>query len=208
LRTCFVRNTTKQRILECATKLFAEKGYTETSVRQLAAVVGLKESSLYNHFPSKKAILEHILEDYATRVFERGKLSNLSENPTADGIISCMVLSFPEDKAASYLEKLYVILQEQHRNPVVREFVSKQIIRSGEEYFETIINKLKELNVLRPDTNPEFWIKMHSSLLYAFASRMLMGIGDSSPNYSGMNMFELMHEMCEMLLKTCGNEKR
>jgi len=198
------KTSTKQRILDSATRLFAMKGYTETTVRELAASVGVKEASIYNHFSSKSAILEYILEEYASLVFEHEKLSTLADNPTAEGILSCLVLAFPEDKAEYCIQKLYVILQEQHRNPVVREFVSKRIIQSGEQYFEVIINKLKEYNIIRQDTDPDFWIKMHSSLLYSYASRMLLGIGDNSPDYSGMNMFELMRELCNLMLKTCG----
>ena len=200
------KTSTKQRRLDSATRLFAMKGYTETTVRELAASVGVKEASIYNHFSSKSAILECILEDYASLVFEREKLSTLADNPTAEGILSCLVLAFPEEKMEYYLQKLYVILQEQHRNPVVREFMSKRIILSGEQYFEAIINKLKEFNIIRQDTDPDFWVKIHSSLLYCFASRMLLGIGDNSPNYSGMNMFELMRELCDMMLKTCGTK--
>jgi AcrR family transcriptional regulator len=180
------------------------KGYTETTIREIAAAVGLKESSLYNHFASKKAMLEYILEEYASQVFERRKLTTLKENPTAEGIMSCLVLTFPEGKAEYYLKELYVILQEQHRNPIVRKFVTEKIILSGEQYYKTIINKLKEYGTLLPDTNPDFWIRVHSSVLYAFASRRLLGIGDNEPDYYGMSMHDLIYNMYVMLLKTCG----
>lgn len=38
-------------------KLFSEVGYEPTSMRKLADAVGMKASSLYNHFNSKDAIL-------------------------------------------------------------------------------------------------------------------------------------------------------
>ena len=50
--------STRQKILDCAIDLFATKGYTETTVRELAAAVGVKEASIYNHFSSKNSILE------------------------------------------------------------------------------------------------------------------------------------------------------
>jgi AcrR family transcriptional regulator len=196
--------STREKILESAVHLFAIKGYTETTIREIAAVVGVKEASIYNHFPSKKAILEYILEDYASQDYERRSLSTLKKNPTAEGILSCMALNFPEGMVEYYLKELYVILQEQHRNPIVRDFVTEKIILGGEKYFETIINKLKEYNIIRQDTNPDFWLKVHSSLLYTFASRTLLGIGDGEPNFSGLGMLDLLRGMCEMLLETCG----
>jgi AcrR family transcriptional regulator len=200
--------STKQKILNSATHLFAMKGYTETTVRELATEVGLKEASLYNHFPSKNAILESILKEYSQQIassfFDQDNLYALKENPSADGILSFMKLSFSDDKAEYHLKMLYVILQEQHRNPTVRKFMSEEIILSTEQVLRTIIDKLKEFRILRQDTNPDFWVKMHSSLIYTFASRMLLGIGDSSPGFSGMGMLELLRRMYDMMLKTCG----
>ncbi|MCL2010648.1 MAG: TetR/AcrR family transcriptional regulator [Synergistaceae bacterium] len=202
--------STRQKILDSATDLFAMKGYTETTVRELAAVVGVKEASIYNHFPSKNNILECILEEYlkfTTSFFDRGNLSALRENPTADNILSCMRFSFPKGQVDFYLKRLYVILQEQHRNPTVRAFMCERYILNTEQTFEMIVNKLKEFNVLRQDTDPDFWVKTHSSLIYAFTSRLLLGIGDSSPEFSGMGMIELLRNLYGTMLKTCGVEK-
>jgi AcrR family transcriptional regulator len=55
---------TKQRILSCAVNLFCEKGYSETAIRDIASAVGIKASSIYNHFPSKEALLMFMLNDY------------------------------------------------------------------------------------------------------------------------------------------------
>ena len=201
------KTSTKQKILDSAADLFAAKGYTETTIRELAAAVGVKEASIYNHFPSKSALLECILEEYLqfTDMFiDRRNLSMLEKSPTADAIFSCMRFSFPEGKELFFVKRLYVILQEQHRNPIVRKFISEQYILSTERTFGMIINKLKEFNVLRPDTDPDFWVKAHSSIIYAFTSRLLLGIGDSSPAFSGKGMTELLRSLYDILLKTCG----
>ena len=63
-----VATTTKQlEIYNTAKKLFVEKGYTETSMRDIAAVLHLKAASLYSHISSKEEILHYICND----VFER-----------------------------------------------------------------------------------------------------------------------------------------
>ena len=198
--------TTKQKILECAADLFAKKGFTETSVRELAAAVGMKEASLYNHFPSKNAILEHILEEYSklTRpAFGPDQLMALKDNPSVDGIISCMQLVFEEGREEYHLKQLYVILQEQHRNPMVGKFLSEHFILGNEEVVKTIVNALKDFGVLRTDTDPDYWAKIHTSLLYTFASRLKLGIGDSSPGFSGMTMEAMLRKTYDLMLKTC-----
>jgi len=201
--------STKEKILESAIHLFAAQGYTETTMRELAAVVGIKEASLYNHFPSKNAILEYILAEYTLIIhtyFMREKLPELEKNPTAAGIMACMRNSFPRGREEYFSKILCVIMQEQYRNPLIRRLMCEDFILEHEEITRTIIHTLKELKILRLDTDPDFWARMISSLVYAFASRMLLGIGDNSPGFSGMGFHELMRSMYEMLLATCGVE--
>ena len=56
---------TKQRILEKSLELFSAKGYDAVSVGEIAKAVGIKAPSLYNHFPSKQAIFDAIVESTA-----------------------------------------------------------------------------------------------------------------------------------------------
>ncbi len=51
---------TATRIRDAATELFYEKGYHATSMREVAAAVGIKAASVYNHFASKEDILFEI----------------------------------------------------------------------------------------------------------------------------------------------------
>ena len=62
---------TKQRILLEAARLFSERGYNGVSVRDLARAVGIKESSLYNHFENKDAIISEIYDDFRERLLSR-----------------------------------------------------------------------------------------------------------------------------------------
>lgn len=53
---------TKERILEAALQLFAERGYGAVSVRDIARAVGIRESSLYYHFKNKQELFDTIVE--------------------------------------------------------------------------------------------------------------------------------------------------
>jgi len=55
---------TKERIMDAAIVLFSDKGCDKVSMRDIAAEVGIKAASIYNHFPSKRAILKNIYEFY------------------------------------------------------------------------------------------------------------------------------------------------
>lgn len=69
-------------ILGAAERLFAERGYARTSMREIAAAVGLTDAALYRHFPSKRAILESL---YEARGFFRA-IEELEHLPGTRGI--------------------------------------------------------------------------------------------------------------------------
>jgi AcrR family transcriptional regulator len=50
------------RIFEAATRLFGERGYPSTSMRDIGDAVGLLAGSLYSHISSKEAVLLQIVE--------------------------------------------------------------------------------------------------------------------------------------------------
>lgn len=77
---------TKERIVEEAFALFASRGFHAVSVRDIAAAVGIKDASLYNHFSGKQAIFDAIVRDALerTRRFfgERSILFDVSDDAT------------------------------------------------------------------------------------------------------------------------------
>ena len=58
---------TKQKILDKALALFSSQGYDAVSVGEIAQAVGIKAPSLYNHFPSKQAIFDALVESVAAQ---------------------------------------------------------------------------------------------------------------------------------------------
>jgi AcrR family transcriptional regulator len=82
-----VAPSTRERILAEALGLFAQNGYGGASMRELARRVGVRESSLYNHFAGKAAILEAIVSEHgpassASRL-EAPRYRQLSKQPAA-----------------------------------------------------------------------------------------------------------------------------
>lgn len=54
--------TRREAILNAATRLFAEKGFTDTSIAELAAATGVAEGTIFYHFKSKEDLLLAILK--------------------------------------------------------------------------------------------------------------------------------------------------
>lgn len=116
----------KKDILEKAARLFLERGYKATSVRDIAFATGIEASSLYSHFPSKESILELLCHECAdrfnaamdailasaadndlsriTRVLEF-HIDTAFEDPMSGTVFSDEWKNLPEEKKVSYLEK-------------------------------------------------------------------------------------------------------
>lgn len=63
-------DTTRERILRAALRLFAEHGYGATSMREIAEQLGITKAALYYHFDSKEDIVRALLADVERQVAE------------------------------------------------------------------------------------------------------------------------------------------
>lgn len=54
---------TREWLLDTALRLFAEQGYAATSIRQIAAEVGMRDSAIYGHFAGKRAMYDALFAE-------------------------------------------------------------------------------------------------------------------------------------------------
>lgn len=59
-----VGEDTARKVRSVAQRLFAQHGYAAVSMRQIAGEVGFQAGALYNHFPTKQAILVDLMRDH------------------------------------------------------------------------------------------------------------------------------------------------
>jgi AcrR family transcriptional regulator len=57
------RDLMSNAIVECATALFDERGFSETSLQDIADEIGIQRPSLYHYFKSKDELLSTLLHD-------------------------------------------------------------------------------------------------------------------------------------------------
>lgn len=55
----------KQEILDTALRLFQEKGYEKTSISDIAKAIGVAQGLCYRYFPSKEALFDSVVDQYA-----------------------------------------------------------------------------------------------------------------------------------------------
>ena len=61
---------TRKQILDASLRLFSERGFARTTVRDIARQAGITDAAIYYHFESKRDLLDALVE-------ERGFLNNL-----------------------------------------------------------------------------------------------------------------------------------
>ena len=62
------RSDTRSRLRELALQLFAEQGYEQTSLREIAERLGVTKAALYYYFKSKEDIVRSLVEDYMAQI--------------------------------------------------------------------------------------------------------------------------------------------
>jgi AcrR family transcriptional regulator len=60
--------TTRQQLIDVATRLFAERGYQDTPIEAVLEKSGVSRGALYHHFESKEGLFEAVLEAIEERI--------------------------------------------------------------------------------------------------------------------------------------------
>lgn len=145
---------TARQILDISADLFARNGYDGVSMREIAKKVGIKESSLYNHFESKSDILETLFDEFIKFVPDT--------RPSDEEIDNMLMIMEPEEVFKSILfhvgksvrgtlsNTTMIINYEKFRNTRAAEMYYKYLVNEPVEYYERLINKMIERKMVKP----------------------------------------------------------
>lgn len=103
-------NTRKDVIIAQAARLFREKGYSATSMRDLAEHVGVEAASLYNHISSKAEILQEICFKAANSFMTHISEVELSHRSSIEKLEA--ILRFHIRQMVTNYEEVYVMDRE------------------------------------------------------------------------------------------------
>lgn len=100
--------TTREKILYEALSLFSIKGYDAVTIREIASAVGIKESSIYNHFKNKKDILNKIIDETLKRYYST--LENAQVPESEDDNVSELYDNLTDDEFWIYVQKSFYFI--------------------------------------------------------------------------------------------------
>lgn len=122
------RGRTRQRIMDESLTLFSIRGYDGVTVKDIAGAVGIKDSSLYKHFKSKREIYDSLLEEMNERFEEtvavyklpQGEIKKIAVEYGRNDLVwlkqacKAIFIFFLKDPKASRFRKMLMI--EQYKN--------------------------------------------------------------------------------------------
>ena len=117
-------NETKNLILNKATELFALKGFSSVTMRDIAKVVGIKMSSIYYYYESKEALLKDVLTRFETgyrNYFDWLTDINAQANSLDELMDNMFNREFIEMRDPINCLSMSLVVKEQHSHESVRK---------------------------------------------------------------------------------------
>lgn len=155
------KKTKKQIILEEAATLFREKGYSATTMRDIAAKVGVEAASLYNHITGKEQILSKICFSLADTYTTKMNLIVSTDDSPIDKIKELLLLHVEINAMSSPLAS---VMNDEWRHlsePERGEFLDKR--KTYENHFLSIIEEgIKEGSVMVADAKVALYTMLSS----------------------------------------------
>ena len=186
-------DSTYQRILQGALKLFATQSYDGTTTKHLAQAAGVAEGTLFRYFPNKKSILIEvattgwvdILTDLLTELSEMGSYKAIAQ------VMKRRMLNLRENK---YL--LQVCFVEAQYHPELRDKIQAEVINKmtdvAEAFFQTAIER-GEYRPMNPRIVAQVFLGMFT--VAGFAEQTII-----NPDASPKAMQEMAEGMADIFL--------
>jgi AcrR family transcriptional regulator len=87
-------STRRQELLAIAAQLFAERGFKNTTVRDIADAAGILSGSLYHHFDSKESIVDELLDTFQQSLWQQYDAIEASELSPRQKLEAVVRISF------------------------------------------------------------------------------------------------------------------
>lgn len=148
---------TKDKIFEVAIKLFSENGYNGTSIRTLAKEVGIKESSIYNHYSSKEDILNSIL-DYFIKEMTKEEFTEEDTVMNLEGGLKSFYqigsnLYKNKIKNPKMMKILRLIFIESYYNDKFKNFLKNELMEKPVNGWIELFDMMKYQGFIKAESN-------------------------------------------------------
>lgn len=165
--------STKDRILETAVNLFAEKGYNDVSIREITRTVGIKESSLYNHFVNKQQILDEIFDiirkKYESMTPSEETAAGMLEKLSPEQFLEMGIKSFQLYMGDPLIMKIWRIISiERFWNDRAKEFFVNELMDNPIRYQAAVFGAMMKKGMIKESDPIVLAREFYSYILYIY----------------------------------------
>ncbi|TWJ45759.1 A-factor receptor protein [Bacillus paralicheniformis] len=143
---------TVQKIVEAGYHLFAQNGYSATSVDEIMKEAGFSKATFYLYFKSKEMLFLHIMNEQMEDRFQTSM--NCFRKKTLRGLLAgiehLIQTSNKEHSTALFLE----FMANSHRYPEIQRKVAI-LYEQWREFFVELIEQLQEEGIVQKQLNPK-----------------------------------------------------
>lgn len=183
----------KDQILDAAERLFAQQGFSRTTIKHLGQAAGVNSALLYYYFGDKERLYRAVLERLVTRLISRtlGRLgADASPALKIRGFIEAQVETFIADPQ---LPQLFMREMLDHDASHAVEQIQHLAATSFKGLCDTIAEGQRQ-GAFRSDIDPKFAaISTVGQVVYFFvarpAVRILLGAGKEGPSPATVQAF-------------------
>ena len=177
VRSGLARSAQEERLLAAATKVFLDKGFSATSVDEIAASAKASKITFYNHFGNKEQLFETVMVRLNERInagFEAALEGNVSLEKGLLSFARQMMTVLYSNEAVRLLRVLH---SESERFPHLGEIFEKAGPERGRALLAGFILRKMEDGELR-EAEPELAAEQFMHLaLGELSRRLLLGLG-------------------------------
>lgn len=144
---------TKQKIFYEAVNLFSKEGYKGVSMRKIAKEVGIKESSIYNHYKNKEEILTSLFDYFSETLtvykYNEEEIEKMLEYMSVEDFFKHLIMSFGKSLNSTHDAIARIIYSEQFRNERAKKLMLEKIIGEPASFINKALNIMKKKKLIR-----------------------------------------------------------
>jgi AcrR family transcriptional regulator len=162
---------TRKQILDASLRLFSEKGFARTSVRDIAQAAGITDAAIYYHFASKRDLFEALIEERGfTAALENLERAEITVGPReAITGIALGALEF----IYSNRDLMKVLMLEAMAQDVVAAEEYRILVQRWEKAEARILRHYAEHGQLRTEAIDELATQLVLTVLGVFADYLM-----------------------------------
>ena len=131
------RELYRKELLNKSFELFAEKGYSSVTMREIASGIGVSTGTLYHYFPSKESLFEQLIEYLSYEDTKEEELAQLGNPPTLGERIQEMMNYLAKNE--DYIIKSLLITFDFCQHKTRKEIDNNQALQqAGKRYEEAV----------------------------------------------------------------------